>query len=159
LASEQLSTQSHYDYGMRAVKSIILAAGGLKRDYPESDEYLLALRAISDCNIPKFLSDDIPLFESIISDLFPTTDKAKPDYTALLTSLRNVMTQSRNLEESHEFEVKAIQLYETVQVRHGLMLVGGHMSGKTEVVHTLGQGYIGERVVINTINPKAITIG
>lgn len=78
---------------MRAVKSIILAAGALKRDYPtEDDESRLALRAISDCNIPKFLSDDIPLFEGIISDLFPTTDKSKPNYTELITSLREVMS-------------------------------------------------------------------
>jgi dynein heavy chain, axonemal len=72
---------------MRAVKSIILAAGALKRDYPTENEAVLALRAISDCNIPKFLTDDIPLFEGIISDLFPTTDKRKPSYQELIASL------------------------------------------------------------------------
>ena len=136
LASEQLSTQSHYDYGMRAVKSIILAAGALKRDQPHEDESVLALRAISDCNIPKFLTDDIPLFEGIISDLFPTTDKRKPSYADLLESLQAVMREGK-LQASEEFDLKAIQLYETVQVRHGLMMVGGVMSGKTEIVRCL----------------------
>ena len=65
---------------MRAVKSIILAAGSLKRDNQQEDEAKLILRAICDCNVPKFLVDDIPLFEGIISDLFPETDKQKQNY-------------------------------------------------------------------------------
>ena len=87
---------------MRAVKSIIMAAGGLKMSYPDEDESLLVLRAISDCNLPKFISEDIPLFEGIISDLFPTTDKSKPNYDILMGAIREAM-QRRNLEENEEF--------------------------------------------------------
>ena len=47
---------------MRAVKSIILAAGVLKRRFPEDDEFELCLRAITSCNIPKFVNSDIPQF-------------------------------------------------------------------------------------------------
>ena len=121
LCSEQLSLQKHYDYGMRAVKTVIVAAGNLKSANPNANELQLLLRALQDVNVPKFMAQDLPLFDGIMSDLFPGIERPDIDYGALMQSIK---TSAEELGfQPHKFFLKKnIELYETIVVRHGLML-------------------------------------
>ncbi|XP_059505480.1 dynein axonemal heavy chain 1 [Stegostoma tigrinum] len=170
LSSEQLSSQDHYDFGMRAVKTVISAAGNLKRENPNMDEELICLRAICDVNVPKFLQDDLKLFNGIVSDLFPKIKEEPIDYGILEESIRKICVK-QTLKDVDGFVTKCIQLYETTVVRHGLMLVGPTGSGKTKCYEVLaaamsalkgqmsnsGENY--EKVSVFVLNPKSITMG
>ncbi|CAB0036402.1 unnamed protein product [Trichogramma brassicae] len=163
------SSQSHYDYGMRAVKTVLVAAGNLKLKYPTDNESTLVLRAIVDVNLPKFLAQDLPLFEGIYTDLFPGTDLPSPDRDELL-KLVKIQLVNRNLQATPWYVGKIMQIYEMILVRHGLMVVGEPLSGKTkayqaladaltELSSTRGATIKEMRVAFRIINPKAMTLG
>jgi dynein heavy chain len=165
LCSEQLSSQNHYDYGMRAVFSVLVAAGNQKRKYANEQEAVLMLRSICDVNLAKFLAFDVPLFKGITEDLFPGTVVPKPDYSDLINKLTEHL--NRDCCQPHPYFIdKIIQFYECHVVRHSVMLVGLPFSGKTTALNCLQnsltdlakEGVMHEGCIVHQarLNPKSI---
>ena len=173
LSSEQLSKQDHYDFGMRAVKSILVMAGGLKRANPNESEDMLLIRAMRDSNVPKFLRDDTVLFMALVRDLFPTIEIREQENQQLVKYIKNDMTESK-LQIVDGFVLKAVQLFDTLVVRHGVMTVGATFCAKTTIVETLQRTLTkmttdecdptGATPLINVVhthilNPKSVAMG
>jgi len=72
---KQLTKQDHYDFGMRAVKSVLNACGRIKRLYSDLDETTVIIKAIRDMNLPKFVAEDVVLFDNLFMDLFPDCEE------------------------------------------------------------------------------------
>jgi dynein heavy chain len=169
LSSQQLSQQDHYDFGMRAVKSVLVMAGALKRANPNTEEDAVLIRAMRDANVPKFLKDDLPLFAAIVQDLFPTVQIQESDYTELNKQITKSI-RDLGFQPKPEFITKVIFLLETFNVRFGVMLVGPTGGGKTTCYEVLAHVMTEFRnnnhpdktyQVVNKkiFNPKAITMG
>eukprot|EP00899_Mesostigma_viride_P007437 jgi/Mesvir1/16695/Mv15092-RA.1 len=169
LSSEQLSQQDHYDFGMRALKSVLVMAGSLKRSNPTLNEDIVLIRAMKDSNLPKFLSEDAVLFEAIVTDLFPDAEIPTQDYGELDKSIRRCIATAQ-LQIVPKFVTKIIQLYETLNVRFGVMLVGPTGGGKTTCYRMLqaamtdlrAQGSANDNFQATrtyVLNPKCIKMG
>ncbi|VWU49406.1 dynein heavy chain, putative, partial [Hepatocystis sp. ex Piliocolobus tephrosceles] len=74
LCKELLEKNIHYDWGLRAVKVVLIQAGNLKRKYNNFDEEAILMKALKDFNIPKITYNDIPIFLGLVNDLFPNVD-------------------------------------------------------------------------------------
>ena len=66
MLSEQLSAQPHYDFGMRALKAALAAAGAQKRAAPQADESDVLISAMRDSTLPKLTQADALLFAGLV---------------------------------------------------------------------------------------------
>lgn len=68
----------HYDWKLRAIKTTLYVAGGMKRAAPDLTEDKVLLRALRDFNLGKLTSDDTGIFLGLLNDLFPKTLELVP---------------------------------------------------------------------------------
>jgi len=136
LSSEMLSQQDHYDFGMRALKSVLVMAGSIRRSNPDVSEDLTLIRAMRDSNLAKFLNEDIPLFNGIVSDLFPGVEIQDQMEEYIVTSVSHV-ARELGYQPTDFIVEKTAQLHDAMRFRHGVMLVGPTCGGKSTVMRIL----------------------
>ncbi|XP_009867872.1 PREDICTED: dynein heavy chain 9, axonemal-like, partial [Apaloderma vittatum] len=158
LCKELLSKQDHYDWGLRAIKSVLVVAGSLKRDDPERPEDQVLMRSLRDFNIPKIVTDDVPVFMGLIGDLFPALDVPRKRDLNFESYVRQAVLDLR-LQAEDNFVLKVVQLEELLTVRHSVFVVGNAGTGKSQVMRSLNRTYqiMKLRPVWTDLNPKAVT--
>ncbi|XP_040289656.1 dynein heavy chain 11, axonemal [Bufo bufo] len=158
LCKELLSKQDHYDWGLRAVKSVLVVAGSLKRGDSNRPEDQVLMRALRDFNLPKIVTDDVPIFMGLISDLFPALDVPRKRDLHFEQMVKQSMLEL-HLQPEESFILKVVQLEELLAVRHSVFVVGNAGTGKSKVLRTLNRTYVNrkQKPVWNDLNPKAVT--
>ncbi|NXC37428.1 DYH10 protein, partial [Campylorhamphus procurvoides] len=159
LAKEQLSKQHHYDFGLRALKSVLVMAGELKRGSADLSEEVVLMRALRDMNLPKFVFEDVPLFLGLISDLFPGLDCPRVRYPDFNDAVEHVLEERGYVVLPVQVD-KVVQMYETMLTRHTTMIVGPTGGGKSVVINALcqAQNKLGLLTKLYILNPKAMSV-
>jgi dynein heavy chain len=67
----------HYDWGLRATKTVLVVAGMFLRAEPEVSEGDMLMRTLRDTNMPKLTIDDCAVFQGLLNDLFPGRNPPK----------------------------------------------------------------------------------
>ncbi|XP_075248756.1 dynein beta chain, ciliary-like isoform X2 [Convolutriloba macropyga] len=158
LCKELLSKQDHYDWGLRAIKSVLVVAGSLRRGDPNRPEDQVLMRALRDFNVPKIVTDDMPVFLGLIGDLFPAMNVPRKRDEEFEKIIKKTATDLK-LQTEDSFVLKVVQLQELIEVRHSVFVLGNAGTGKSEVLRCLHNVYKSQKkkAVFVDLNPKAVT--
>lgn len=187
LCDEQLSNQSHYDFGLRALKSVLVSAGNVKRDRimkikeemkSRGDENIdegtiaenlpeqeILIQSVCETMVPKLVAEDIPLLFSLLSDVFPGIEYTRAQMSGLKEEIRKVCAEQflvcgEGAEQGAQWMEKVLQLYQISNLNHGLMMVGPSGSGKSSAWRVLLKAlerFEGVEGVAHVIDPKAMS--
>ena len=155
LCKDLLSKAAHYDWGLRAIKSVLVVAGQMKRAEPDLQELAVLLRALRDFNTPKIVQDDIPIFFGLLNDLFPGIEvPRKRDFN--FEGVIEQVAKDSGMYPDPDFILKIVQLNELLQIRHCVFTMGPPCCGKSTTWKILAKANDkeGNKTTWVDLNPK-----
>uniref|UniRef100_A0AAY5E9K0 Cytoplasmic dynein 2 heavy chain 1 n=1 Tax=Electrophorus electricus TaxID=8005 RepID=A0AAY5E9K0_ELEEL len=154
LARELLTPQQHYDWGLRALKTVLRGCGSLLQLQRKHGLVVQALRLNT---MSKLTFADSARFDALVRDVFPGVDFRDVEYEALSTALLAAYEEAC-LEVIPSQMKKALELYEQLKQRMGVVVVGPSGAGKSTLWRLLraALGRLGLQVKQYTVNPKAM---
>jgi len=136
LCAEQLSDAPHYDFGLRALKAVLVRAGAVRRSAAEAaTEAALLVQSVHETVLPRLVAEDTPLFGALVADVFPGVAYAPAALTALREALAHECAAAHL--GAGAWLPKVLQLHQVLQVACGVVLVGAAGTGKTRAWRTL----------------------
>lgn len=167
--TSSLSKQAHYDFGLRALKSVLVSSGGLKRariavvDTKEADEAIMEpqiiVQSLRETIAPKLIRSDVDIMRSIEEVAFPGVQYIPAPLDKLSEAIRKEAAKSK-LVVNEAWMTKILQLYQIQNLHHGVMMVGSSGSGKSAAWRTLlsaMQTVEGVEGVCHVIDPKVMS--
>ncbi|CDJ53066.1 hypothetical protein EBH_0006090 [Eimeria brunetti] len=157
LCKDLLSRAAHYDWGLRAIKSVLVVAGTFKREWPELSEQAILMKALRDSNLAKIVADDAKIFQGLLSDLFPGVEPPPQTDAAFSEAVVKVCNEM-GLTINDGLALKALQMRDLLAIRMCVFVMGRPASGKSTVWKVLAktQDALGSKTTIVDINPKSV---
>lgn len=143
-----LSQQQHYDWGLRALKTILTVSGRLifeerKRQGKELDsdvESELLIKAIRINTLSKLTFPDMRKFKGLLGDIFPGIKSEDIVYEQLEATVQQVLKEMKLCVNPNQIN-KILQFYEATKQRMGVVLVGPSGCGKTTIWRVLKRAF------------------
>jgi dynein heavy chain len=161
LNKDLLSASKKYDWGMRAIKSVLVVAGGFMREDPSLGEFAVLMRSLRDTNVAKIEGDDLKIFMGLLGDLFPGIDVPRARDYEMEGILADVMEKDYGFtnDEDGYLLLKICQLIELLGIRHCVFLMGNPGSFKSFLWKVLKNAKTrrGEKTTVVDVSPKAIS--
>lgn len=118
------------------MKVALRASANRLLSQPDESEENLIYRSLLDVIMPEINPSDLPLFNSIIDDLFPKTTKENKGYEWLREIFEKKCNEN-GYDPVDALYKKLVEAYELSGYRKGVILVGNPYTGKSFVLRTL----------------------
>ena len=156
-----LSSQPHYEFGLRSIMSILQSTGPLKKSQQDEDEHYLISRALLTVKYCELLPQDQTMFKEVLHHVFlQCPPEPLPDDALKKAIIEQCRTNE--LEDVPHFLSKVQQLYDVLTLSDGVMLLGECYGGKTMAWKTLAASLPEvtkqPAPACVVINPKALKI-